>query len=74
MSPTFSVAPGQLIGATETAQVFGVSRHTVIRWGKTGRIPSVVLPNGQRVFSRTWCQEYLTEQVSTAVPLDQVGS
>lgn len=70
MSPTFSVEPGQLIGATEAAEVFGVSRHTVIRWGKTGRIPSVVLPNGQRVFSRNWCQQFLSDQLIIAASTD----
>ena len=36
----------------EVAAIFQVSPHTVTRWGKEGKLPSVMTPGGQRRYPR----------------------
>lgn len=56
-----------LIGPKAAAAIFGVSPLTVARWGRAGIVPTVLMPNGRRLFSRSWCQDYMASQ---AVPED----
>jgi predicted site-specific integrase-resolvase len=59
---TFSSDPDQLIAPKDAAAIFGVRALTVARWGKSGKVPTVVLPNGRRMYSRLWCEAYMREQ------------
>lgn len=52
----FSSAPYQLVGHVEAAKVFGVQPSTMARWGRTGKVPTVVLPSGRRKYSLQWCR------------------
>ena len=36
----------------ELAELFGVSPHTVTRWAKEGRLPSMLTPGGHRRYPR----------------------
>ena len=36
----------------QVAAIFQVSPHTVARWGKKGKLPSVLTPGGQRRYPR----------------------
>lgn len=60
--PSFSTDPQQLVPPKEAAEIFGVRPLTVSRWGSTGKVPTVVLPNGRRMYSRQWCEQYMALQ------------
>jgi excisionase family DNA binding protein len=37
-----------LLTTAEVAELFGVDSGTVIRWGRSGRLPSIRTPGGRR--------------------------
>lgn len=49
MDNTPSEAPA-LLKPTEVARLLRVSKETVARWGRQGRIPSVITPGGRRLY------------------------
>ena len=63
-----------LIGPSEAASIFGVSALTVSRWGKTRLVPTVVLPNGRRMFSRAYCQDYMADRQVAYTPPSWQGA
>lgn len=68
--PRFSTESWQLITAVQAASILGVTTVTVKRWANAGKVPYLLMPNGYRKFSRTWCEDWmrmnlhLTEQPS----------
>lgn len=59
---TEQAAANDLIGPKEAATIFGVAPLTVARWGRSGKVPTVVLPNGRQMFSRAYCERFMAAQ------------
>lgn len=57
----------RLVGTTEAAEILGVNKATVLRWGDAGKLTVVHrLPgdNGAVLFSRAEVMSLLTEQLA----------
>lgn len=59
---------GDLIGPKEAAAIFGVAPLTASRWGRNGQVPTVILPNGRRMFSRSYCETYMAKRAIDVEP------
>lgn len=46
---------------SQVAELFGVSPHTVTRWAKEGRLPSVLTPGGHRRYPRKSVERLVQE-------------
>ena len=57
---------GQLLNRREVSLIFRVSPSTVARWGKSGKIPSVLTPSGQRRYPKL-AVERLARELSSPV-------
>jgi hypothetical protein len=57
----------ELLTRSEVALIFRVSPSTVTRWGKEGRVPSILAPGGQRRYPKL-AVERLAYELSLAQP------
>ena len=54
-----------LLTATEAAEAWGVSVHTVRRWARDQKVTTIVLPSGRRRYRRSDVENALTTEAAS---------
>lgn len=63
-----SKRPSGFLTATQTAELFGVTPRTVVRWAKDGRLASVRTLGGHRRFRRADVAELYEDLMGAPMP------
>lgn len=64
MQPKHPVNPDDLLASGEASKLIGVSRDTLKRWEKKGRITSLRTPDNHRRYRRGDVEALLTQEIS----------
>ena len=57
--------PSDLLTASQAAEAWGVSVHTVRRWARDEKVTTIVLPSGRRRYRRSDVENIITTEAAS---------